>query len=269
MEQETNTSYQEIISTNKKAFKCLFFGCEKIFRYESDIKRHVIVHSIAKSFACQFLNCTKSFKRQDALKHHMKIHSEVFLLTCPVPGCNSQFQKKTALTYHLKKHKNEKFFCDFPGCQRSFSTLKSLRQHQNTKQYHEKLTKFLQKSNKKDLNDFDPFENWDPKLNFDVLQPIILDEDLSEKSVKFLHTEKGRGDCFRFENLQERYCEFDLLKNDLRMLVICNYFLEENKKIKEKLAVREHENHLDSTFKKALSFQFDDMNNEQSLKLDP
>ncbi len=57
---------------------------------------------------------------------------------------------------------------------------------------------------------------------------------------------------------------FSNLKNDtddLKLLMMCKYLREENKKLKEKLPINvelipaEYENHVDSTIKKALNFQ--------------
>ncbi len=151
--------FLETISDHKRSFKCLFPGCEKVFRFKSDMKRHIIVHSKERPYFCEYPNCSRSFKRPDALKHHLQTHNEDFPFPCTIPGCDSRFQKRASLQYHLEKHKDEKFFCNFPGCQRSFLTLKHLKQHQRAKPYHDKLAPFSQNSSQKEGDELDNFFN--------------------------------------------------------------------------------------------------------------
>ena len=258
------SAYQELISDHRRSFKCLFPGCEKIFRFKSDMKRHIIIHTKDRPYTCGYPNCDRSFKRPDALKHHTQTHNEDFPFPCTIPECDSRFQKRAALQYHLEKHKNEQFFCSSPGCQRSFLTLKHLKQHQKAKPYHDKLGSLSQNSSQKDSNDLDCFFNHFDDLaseqNLNGQQLSIgeaFDEDRSEKSGRILHIEE-RGAVG-----PQDHTERTPQSNDLTVLMVCKYLFEENKRMKEKLAISEdspkikYENHLDSLLKKALDFKFD------------
>jgi len=253
--------YEKIIIDNKKTYKCLVEKCEKSFRFKSDMERHIIVHSKERPFACKYPYCNKSFKRPDALKNHMQVHNEGFPFACAVPGCSLRFHKKTSLQYHILKHNEERFFCDFPGCEKSFMTLKHLKQHQSSTACHKRFTL----SSPKDSNGFDCFLN-----HFEDLTPAphlspknsFNDDEFNPKSEKFLHTEVARAPCSHSETATPETSS-KLAFKDFVQLTVCKHLLEENQQMKAKLAVRadpikaKYENHLNSMLKMALSSQFD------------
>jgi len=113
----------------------------------------------------------------------MQTHSDDFPFICTISGCDSRFKKKTALQYHLEKHKNQKFFCSVPGCQKSFSTLPHLKQHQSAKLYHDKIIPFSQN----------------------------LAQKTSEPE-KFLYREKERATCPKINPLRTECIKIDILK---------------------------------------------------------
>jgi len=97
--------YKQITNQGKKAFQCLTTGCGKIFRYKSDVERHLLIHTKEKSIICPYPSCKKSFKRPDALKNHMKtMHIENTVYRCTMPGCDYQFPTQASLRFHILKH---------------------------------------------------------------------------------------------------------------------------------------------------------------------
>jgi uncharacterized Zn-finger protein len=132
--------YEEIQENNKKIFNCLIPGCGKTFRFKSEIKRHLTIHSAERMHTCTFPNCGKNFKRADALKNHARIHNTTTPFICPVPECLAEFTTKSTLRYHLFKHTAEKIFkCDYPGCDKSFITYAQLKQHSKAFNYHQRI----------------------------------------------------------------------------------------------------------------------------------
>lgn len=132
--------YEEIQESNKKIFNCLIPGCGKTFRFKSEIKRHLTIHSAERMHTCPFPNCGKNFKRADALKNHARIHNTTTPFICPVPECLAEFTTKSTLRYHLFKHTAEKIFkCDYPGCDKSFITYAQLKQHSKAFNYHQRI----------------------------------------------------------------------------------------------------------------------------------
>jgi len=93
--------YEKIFIREKPFFKCLFSGCGKVFQFQSDVQRHVVIHTNARPYVCSHPSCKKAFKRPDALKNHLQTHNGETPFECPVPECKAQFQKKSSFQYHL------------------------------------------------------------------------------------------------------------------------------------------------------------------------
>ena len=110
-EQLQSKLYQQTTTTQgKKTFRCLSPGCEKTYRYKSDMERHVITHSKEKTIACPYPSCNKSFKRPYALRYHIQTnHIESTLFSCPL-GCHLKFRNRISLKYHVLKHEVIKMF---------------------------------------------------------------------------------------------------------------------------------------------------------------
>ncbi len=96
--------YQQILFQGKKTFQCLHSGCEKIFKFKSDMERHVLSHTKEKPIICPYPSCNKSFKRQYSLRYHIETnHLESTELSCPL-GCPLKFSNRISLRLHLGKH---------------------------------------------------------------------------------------------------------------------------------------------------------------------
>ena len=133
-----NLYHQQLFQDGKKIYRCLHPNCDKIFRFKSEISRHLLTHLPERPLMCQIEGCKKSFKRQDALRNHTKIHSQDHQFECSLPLCNRKFITKSALKYHILKHKDQKLFgCSFVGCHKSFITKSQLKQHEKAINYHQ------------------------------------------------------------------------------------------------------------------------------------
>jgi len=270
---------ETLLGENKKGFRCLFPGCEKTFRFRSDMKRHTLIHTRDRPYICQ--TCKKEYKRPDALRNHMQTHNQNTIYSCTESGCNAQFRQINALQCHLLKHNSKRFVCDFEGCQKSFFTFQHLEQHQSA-EYHQKLT---QSSNQTNLNGLsyclDPFEDLAPECGMNI-PPSLIENSFEEnfscpKPQKFLHTKEGRDvSSLKLGNTTSGYLEAppEVNLSDLQepskldfgnffQLTICKYLLQENKKMRARLDIQtdsikeKFEKRLLSRLDKALSSQFD------------
>jgi len=136
--EESNQNFEEAFIGSKRMFRCLYPDCGKIFRFRSEMMRHLTTHSDARLYFCTYPSCGKSFKRIDALNNHYKIHTETTAYQCNYPNCKSRFNSKASLNYHVLKHGEKNFVCSFPGCDRAFATYTQVKQHEKAFLYHQR-----------------------------------------------------------------------------------------------------------------------------------
>jgi len=128
------------VQGKQKNFMCKFSDCGKIFRYKSEIVRHITTHSEYRPYVCNIPGCNKGFKRRDALDNHIRTHTKEKPFICTYEGCDNKFPTKASLRYHLLKHEGEKTYkCSFPGCEKNFLTLSQLKQHENSASVHKNI----------------------------------------------------------------------------------------------------------------------------------
>ena len=131
---------EETTLQGTKIHRCTYPGCGKIFRFKSEISRHIAIHSSNRPYHCNHKGCNKSFKRLDALENHARIHTKATPFICNFANCDQKFTTKAGLRYHLLKHKDERSYkCTLPGCNKSFITASHLRQHQRLSAFHTKM----------------------------------------------------------------------------------------------------------------------------------
>jgi len=130
--------YKIICEGNKNKFVCTTDDCFKIFRFKSEIERHIFTHSESRPFLCTYEGCGRAFKRTNALQNHIRSqHTGEASLRCPFPGCEMCFTTTAKLRYHKALHLDEKpYKCSFPGCQRAFVTFSQLKQHEKSPSVH-------------------------------------------------------------------------------------------------------------------------------------
>jgi len=104
----TDFSYDLVAEEERKKFVCKNPGCGKIFRYKSEIERHIATHSESRPFVCQYDNCFKAFKRSDALENHVRSsHTKETPFACPFPDCGMKFTTHGSFRYHVLKHNKQ------------------------------------------------------------------------------------------------------------------------------------------------------------------
>jgi len=136
--------YKTVKDGKKKNFVCTAADCLKIFRFKSEIERHIFTHSQSRPFLCPFDGCARAFKRTNALQNHVRSqHTGEASLSCPYPDCNMSFTTTAKLRYHKALHLSEKpYKCSFEGCGRSFVTFSQLKQHEKSPSVHVKKEQF-------------------------------------------------------------------------------------------------------------------------------
>ena len=137
--------HEKFFQGGKRLYRCLSLDCGKIFKFKSEITRHLLIHFSDRPFICPVEGCIKAFKRQDALQNHSRIHDEDQRFKCGFASCDRKFVTKSALKYHILKHKDQRaFVCSFIGCNRSFITKSQLKQHEKSENYHRKVINLSQ-----------------------------------------------------------------------------------------------------------------------------
>ncbi|CAL4060198.1 unnamed protein product, partial [Meganyctiphanes norvegica] len=94
------------IKTNpeKKIYQCIH--CEKVFEFETWLRRHLETHTEQKPYQCS--QCEKNFKSKQILMRHVQIHTGVKQHQCS--QCNKAFPRKSELNNHLRTHTEKKTY---------------------------------------------------------------------------------------------------------------------------------------------------------------
>ncbi|KXJ09713.1 zinc finger and BTB domain-containing protein 17 [Exaiptasia diaphana] len=99
--------------------------CNKAFKYPSDLKKHLQIHTNIKKFKCE--DCGRFFRRLHQLNVHMRIHTGEKPYVCN--RCGVSFRHDSTLTMHIRtRHDHLRpFKCD--ECGNTFGRLSHLRKH--------------------------------------------------------------------------------------------------------------------------------------------
>ena len=85
-----------------KLFLCL--ECQKGFRENSKLIRHMIVHTGEQRFRCPFGICEQRFSLEFNMKTHMRIHTGERPYRCNVAGCGKAFAQSSNMQSHVLIH---------------------------------------------------------------------------------------------------------------------------------------------------------------------
>lgn len=208
---------EETTNQGTKIHRCTYPECGKIFRFKSEISRHVAIHSSNRPYQCKHKSCNKSFKRLDALENHARIHTKNTPFICSLPGCEQKFTTKAGLRYHILKHKDERSYkCTLPGCGKTFITASHLRQHQRSSVFHNKIN----------YEEISEEKSYSGKLSPDFESSPIEQERIEENAV-FQEISVETGNCN------------SAIEQDFEKLL--NRILEENKKLQKRIELwQEH-----------------------------
>lgn len=82
-----------------KEFRCLYPGCDKLFKRRYNIRSHIQTHLEDRPYACDISGCSKAFVRNHDLIRHKKSHFEK-QYACP---CGKKFNREDALVVHRSR----------------------------------------------------------------------------------------------------------------------------------------------------------------------
>ncbi|XP_017079617.1 zinc finger protein 425 [Drosophila eugracilis] len=112
---------------NRPHFQCS--QCDRGYLTKQALKVHVDSKHRESGSRCN--TCGKVFAIAKALEIHERYHNRDFPYACDL--CDRRFAQRSHLTVHQQvKHTGSRFICEFPNCQKSFTSSSSLRNHECT-----------------------------------------------------------------------------------------------------------------------------------------
>lgn len=94
----SNMARHKLIHTGERPFKCTMPECQKVFRSNSEVKKHILLHhSTERPYKCDI--CGKGFIKICFLNAHAKVHSGEKPFNCHI--CGKAFPK----LYSMQRHK--------------------------------------------------------------------------------------------------------------------------------------------------------------------
>ena len=111
-------------------FKCTYEGCDAIFDRKRSLTSHVRnihVHPGRKPHKCQY--CPSTFKNPgDKIDHEKNWHLNIKDVECEICGYKTASKKR--LKAHTRNvHGTNEYFCDYPGCSKSYGIKGNLDAH--------------------------------------------------------------------------------------------------------------------------------------------
>ena len=111
-------------------FKCTYEGCDAVFSKLRTMKSHVLKKHVRpghKPHKCQY--CPARFDAPGKkIDHEKNVHLNINDVECDICGFKTSSKKR--LNKHTRNvHSTDEFFCDYPGCSKSYGIKGNLTAH--------------------------------------------------------------------------------------------------------------------------------------------
>jgi len=119
----SSLAYHKSSAHKSSNFSCSHPGCNKTFKLNTLLKRHLATHNSERLYNCD--TCGKSFKTKSNLQSHSVVHSDSKFFC---EECGQQFKHRTSLAAHIRWHQGQKAH-ECPFCNKSFNQKGNLQEH--------------------------------------------------------------------------------------------------------------------------------------------
>ena len=118
----------EYVHSEDKQYVCK--NCKESFFFESELKNHRVKHRTGKSFFCMYTGCGKTFRRNSDLNAHVESHTGK-IWYCNYDDCDYSNTDRRLLKGHKRTHQKATFHCKYDGCEEVFKHTMARLRHYN------------------------------------------------------------------------------------------------------------------------------------------